>query len=147
MSIHIHEGSSTVNNGTKQALWTPAVSQLRKMDIDDMVNGLEFLERFPCTHSYTDGRGCHARCLPAHQEQFGVQYLAQGHFEMQPGEQGIPTFRLLDSPLGTGFKSDLWHFGAWHPPHSIPISSYISSCPIKQSQEKGQKNTFKEQRS
>ena len=30
------------------------------------------------THSYTDGGGCHARCRPAHQEQFGVQYLAQG---------------------------------------------------------------------
>ena len=30
-------------------------------------------------HSYTDGGGCHARCRPAHQEQFGVQYLAQGH--------------------------------------------------------------------
>ena len=29
-------------------------------------------------HSYTDGDGCHA-----HQEQFGVQYLAQGHFDMK----------------------------------------------------------------
>ena len=34
-------------------------------------------------HAYTDGGGCHARCRPAHQEQFGVQYLAQGHFNMQ----------------------------------------------------------------
>ena len=31
--------------------------------------------------SHTDGGGCHAR--PAHQGQFGVQYLAQGHFDMQ----------------------------------------------------------------
>ena len=29
--------------------------------------------------SYTDGVGCHAGCRPAHQEQFGVQYLAQEH--------------------------------------------------------------------
>ena len=34
-------------------------------------------------HSYTDGGGCDAKCRPAHQEQFGVQYLAQGHFGMQ----------------------------------------------------------------
>ena len=34
-------------------------------------------------HSYTDGVGCHARCQPAHQEHFGVQYRAQGHFNMQ----------------------------------------------------------------
>ena len=26
--------------------------------------------------------GCHARCQQAHQEQFWVQYLAQGHFDM-----------------------------------------------------------------
>ena len=32
-------------------------------------------------HSHTDGGGCHAQ--PAHQGQFGVQYLAQGHFGMQ----------------------------------------------------------------
>ena len=30
------------------------------------------------THSQADGRGLHARCQPAHQEQFGVRYLAQG---------------------------------------------------------------------
>ena len=34
-------------------------------------------------NTYTDGGGCHARCQPARQEQFGVQYLAQGHFDMQ----------------------------------------------------------------
>ena len=34
------------------------------------------------SHSYTDGSGCHARCWPAHLEEFGVQYLAQGHFDM-----------------------------------------------------------------
>ena len=33
--------------------------------------------------SYPDAGGCHARCRPAHQEQFGVQCLAQGHFDMQ----------------------------------------------------------------
>ena len=31
------------------------------------------------THSHTDGRGCCTRCH-AHQEQCGVQYLAQGSF-------------------------------------------------------------------
>ena len=35
------------------------------------------------SNSYTDGGGFHTRCRPAHQEQFGVQYLAQGHFGMQ----------------------------------------------------------------
>ena len=48
---------------------------------------------FTHTHSHTDGRGCHARCqllVPAsHQEQFGVQHLAQGHFHMQPWVAGI----------------------------------------------------------
>ena len=34
-------------------------------------------------HSYTDGGGCHARCRPTHKEQFGVWYLAHGHFGMQ----------------------------------------------------------------
>ena len=34
-------------------------------------------------HSYTDGGGWHASCWPAHQEQFGVQYFAQGHFDVQ----------------------------------------------------------------
>ena len=34
-------------------------------------------------HWYTDGGGCHARCRPSHQGQFGVQCLAQGHFDMQ----------------------------------------------------------------
>ena len=44
-------------------------------------------------HSCIDGGGCHARCWPAHQEQFWVQYLAQGHFNMQT--MGID---ILDLP-------------------------------------------------
>ena len=36
-------------------------------------------------HLYADGCGCNARHQPGHQEQFGVQYLAQGHFDMQTG--------------------------------------------------------------
>ena len=44
-------------------------------------------------HSYTDGGGCYARCRPAHLEQFGVQYLAQGHFDMKTREIGPATFR------------------------------------------------------
>ena len=32
------------------------------------------------TQSYTDGGSCHARCKLQFQEQFGVQYLAQGHW-------------------------------------------------------------------
>ena len=38
----------------------------------------------------TDGRGCHARCQ--HQEQFGVQDLAQGHFDMQLSSAREPGF-------------------------------------------------------
>ena len=34
-------------------------------------------------HTYIDGSCGQARCQPALQEQFGVQYLAQGHFHMQ----------------------------------------------------------------
>ena len=33
------------------------------------------------SHSYTDSGGCHARWRPAHQEQFGVQYLTQGQID------------------------------------------------------------------
>ena len=85
-----------------------------------------------CQHSYTDGRGCHARCQSAHQErystfypkcftmflmltqpfththtlthqwcsqrqQFGVQYLAQGHFDMWTRGDGDRTPNLLIS--------------------------------------------------
>ena len=44
----------------------------------------------------TDGRGCHARCQPAPQEQFGAQYLAQRCFDMQPGSRALEpaTFQL-----------------------------------------------------
>ena len=36
-----------------------------------------------CIDLYTDGgSGCHAGCRPAHQEELGVQYLAQGHCHM-----------------------------------------------------------------
>ena len=38
---------------------------------------------FTHTQSYTDGSGCHARCRPAHHDQFGVQYHAEGYFNMQ----------------------------------------------------------------
>ena len=41
-------------------------------------------------HSYTNGGGCR----PAHQEQFGVHYLAQGHLDMQT--RGIEPARLLE---------------------------------------------------
>ena len=41
-------------------------------------------------HTYTEGDGCYARCQPAHQEQFGVQYLAQRH-----ADQGSRTSDLL----------------------------------------------------
>ena len=52
------------------------------------------------THSYNDGRSCHARCRPAHQEQFQVQYLAQRYFNVQR-EPGNLTSNLiiLDNPL------------------------------------------------
>ena len=37
------------------------------------------------THSYTNGRGNHARHQAAHQEQLGVQSLAQGLFDTNSG--------------------------------------------------------------
>ena len=40
------------------------------------------------THSYPDGRGCHARCQPLIRSKFGVQYLPQGCFDMQQGGGG-----------------------------------------------------------
>ena len=33
------------------------------------------------TDIHTDGGGCRASCWAAHQEQFGLQYLAQGHLD------------------------------------------------------------------
>lgn len=74
---------------------------------------------FTHTHLYTDGTRCHARCQPRHQrllskapkhiampftqplnhpwnshrELFGVQYVAQGYFDVQSAP---PTFPLVD---------------------------------------------------
>ena len=48
-------------------------------------------------HSYTDGRGNHARHQPAHQEQLGVQSLAQGLFDTNSGGARDPT----GNPSGT----------------------------------------------
>ena len=46
--------------------------------------------------SYTDGVGCHARCRPANPEQFGAQYLAQGHFDMQTrGTNQVQTTNVI----------------------------------------------------
>ena len=45
----------------------------------------------PHTHSYTDGGVNHARHLPAHQEQLGVQCLAQGHFDTDSGGARVRT--------------------------------------------------------
>ena len=42
-------------------------------------------------YSHTDDGGRHARQPTAHQEQFGVQYLAQGDFDMQLVGAGIQT--------------------------------------------------------
>ena len=52
-----------------------------------------FLSKVTYSKSYTDGGSCHTRCRPAHQEQFGVQYLAQGHFNMQTRLTEPATFR------------------------------------------------------
>ena len=46
------------------------------------------------SHSHIDGGGCHARQPTAHREQFGVQYLAQGHFHALLGGAGIRTSDL-----------------------------------------------------
>ena len=76
-----------------------------------MVNGLAFQsatrnnsKRFALvtlthskTQSYTGGRGCHASCQPAHQEQLGFHYLAQGYLDMQPGQSGDLTTDLTIS--------------------------------------------------
>ena len=48
-------------------------------------------------NSYTDGSDCHARCRPAHQEQFGIEYLAHGYFDMQTRGVEPATFRLQDA--------------------------------------------------
>lgn len=48
-----------------------------------------FTTLFTFTQSYTEGRGCHARCRRVHQEQFG-----QGYLDMQPGELGDRTSGL-----------------------------------------------------
>lgn len=45
-------------------------------------------------YSNTDGRGFHARCQLAPQEQLGVQYLAQGHFDSLSGGAGDQTSNL-----------------------------------------------------
>ena len=71
------------------------------------------------THSCTDG-GCHERCRPADQEQFGVQYLAQGRFR-RPGELNqrpsdnstlafpIDEFsNLMINVMNTGYKKVLF---------------------------------------
>ena len=48
---------------------------------------LHYLHLAEASHSHTDAGG---RAGPAHQEQSGVQYLAQGHFDMQT--RGIEKF-------------------------------------------------------
>ena len=63
-------------------------------------------------HSHTDGGGCHARCRPAHWEQFGVQYLAQGHFDMQTrGNQtsDLPITRRWLYPWATATGFSIFH--------------------------------------
>ena len=52
------------------------------------------LDKLPAHHrAFTDGRGCHARCQLHIRSNFGVQYLAQGCFDVQlssaPGELGF----------------------------------------------------------
>ena len=61
-----------------------------------------FPERLTVIITYTDGGGCHARCQPAHQEQFGVQYLAQAHSTCRPGvsNQQPSANKTLAPPLG-----------------------------------------------
>lgn len=45
-------------------------------------------------HTLTGGGGNHARCQPAHQEQLGVQCLAQVHFDTLSGGTGNWTRNL-----------------------------------------------------
>lgn len=65
-----------------------------------------FLTHFSHIHLYADGGGGHVRCQPAHEEQFGVQYYAQGHPDMQTRGIKPETFRLYKTlalppePLG-----------------------------------------------
>ena len=56
------------------------------------------LQRMPLIHPFTHtlmAVSYHARCWPDHREQFGVQYLAKGHFDMQTGGAGDQTSDLL----------------------------------------------------
>ena len=50
-------------------------------------------------HSFTDGGGSHARCWPENQEQFGVQYQAQGHSDMQ--NRGIEPANFWQQDTGS----------------------------------------------
>ena len=67
--------------------------------------------------------GCHVRCRPARQEQFGVWYLPQGHFAMQT--RGIePATPQFDQNLPFEVKSQFTYvsvkFTSFFPPHQSP---------------------------
>ena len=63
------------------------------------------------THSHTDARGNHARHQPVHREQFGVQCLAQGHFDTDSGGTRVWTGNLVVTirSLYPWATSTLWH--------------------------------------
>ena len=72
-------------------------TQLSTLINVDIINQTLLSNTTAYRHSYIDGDGCHARFRPAHQEQFGVQYLAQGHFDMQTRRFKPATFRCQDA--------------------------------------------------
>ena len=77
--------------------WTAYIQRFSRLSTTQIA--LQHVPTFTYSHihSYTDCRGCHVRWRPAHQEQLGVQCLAQGHFALSLKEPGIELgiFRLL----------------------------------------------------
>ena len=90
--------SSPSSVATKmQTSWKASLEQI----VWFVCSGFHVLLTNSHTHSYTDGRDRHARCQPAHQEQFGIQCLSKGQSDVQLGNLRIklPTFRLVDNLL------------------------------------------------
>ena len=61
------------------------------------LHNLTVVSKATYSNSHTDSSGCHARCWPAHQEQSEVQYLAQGHFNVQTRGIEPATFQWQDT--------------------------------------------------
>ena len=82
----------------------------------------------PFTHTFIHWwRRLPCKVPTAHQEQFGVQYLAQGHFDMQLGGAGILTSDLLIT-ITTRHNRTQSHVWGLRREHALPMVKigYIS---------------------